>query len=154
MIKGLSQSVLIFFIAILVPNGLRLSPEFSIIDFVAVCLTLFLVAVGFSSLFTAMAVRVKKWETLIAVVNLLNLPLLFVSSALLPISSMPDWLQGIAKVNPISVGADVSRTLIVYGSLSPPQTTDVLFGMTYLLAFAALTTFIGVITSKLALKAE
>ena len=153
-IKGLSQSVLVFFIAIVVPNGLRLSPEFNTIDFIAVFFTLFLVAVGFSSLFTAMAVRVKKWETLIAVVNLLNLPLLFASSALIPISSMPDWLQGIAKVNPISVGADVSRTLVVYGSLSPPQTTDVLFGMTYLLAFAVLTTFIGVMTSRLALKAE
>jgi ABC-2 type transport system permease protein len=153
-VKGLSQSVLIFFIAVLVPNGLRLSPKFNAFDFIAVFFTLFLLAIGFSSLFTAMAVRVKKWETLIAIVNLLNLPLLFASSALLPISSMPEWLQGIAKVNPISVGADVSRMLIVYGSLNQSQTTDVFFGMSYLLGFAALTTFIGVITSKLALKAE
>ena len=154
MIKGMGQSILVFLIAILVPSGLRLSSAFNALDFIGIFFTLFLLGLGFSSLFTAVAVRIAKWETLIGVVNLLNLPLLFASSALLPISSMPDWLQPVARVNPISVGADVSRTLMVHGSLNPSQTTTVLFGSAYLLGFAALTTIVGVITARLALKAE
>lgn len=67
---------------------------------------------------------------------------------------MPDWLQTIAKVNPISIGADVSRTLIVNGSLNATQRTTVSFGLAYLTAFAAFFTIVGMITSRLALKAE
>lgn len=153
-VKGMVQAVIIFFIAMIIPNGLRLSPDFNLLDLAGIFAALFLLAFGFSSLFTAFAVRITKWESLIAMVNLLNLPLLFTSSALLPIASMPAWLQAIAKVNPISIGADVSRMLMVYGSLNAEQTASVMLGFAYLLSFAVFFTVIGVITSRLALKAE
>lgn len=33
-----------------------------------------------------------------------GLPLLFASNALFPTSLMPDWLQNVAKVNPVTYG--------------------------------------------------
>jgi len=92
-----------------------------------------------------------KWESLVAVVNLLNLPLLFSSSALLPVTSMPDWLQAIARINPISKAADVTRTLIVQGSV---DFSSMMFDMTYLIAFAAILTIAGGIASVIALRTE
>jgi ABC-2 type transport system permease protein len=149
--KGLLQSAIVFGIALFIPDGLKLGSGFSIVSLLLLFLTLFLLSLGFSSLFTAIAIRMTKWETLIAVVNLLNLPLLFSSSALLPISTMPDWLQAFANINPISKGADVARTLIIKGSID----LSVLGAdMTYLLGFAIILTIMGGIASVIALRTE
>ncbi len=69
-------------------------------------------------MFSAIAIHVGKWETPIAIVNLINLPLLFASSILLPTGSFHGWLQTMAKVNTISKAAEVIRLLIVNGSLN------------------------------------
>jgi len=95
--------------------------------------------------------RITKWESLVAVVNLLNLPLLFSSSALLPVTSMPGWLQAIAKINPISKAADATRTLIVQGSV---DLSVIMLNLTYLIAFAAVLTVAGGIASIIALRTE
>jgi ABC-2 type transport system permease protein len=147
-IKGLLQSVIIFGIALFIPDGLKLTSGFGVAEFSLLFLTLFLLSLGFSSLFTAIAMRMTKWETLVAVVNL---PLLFSSSALLPISSMPDWLQTVANINPISKGADAARTLIVQGSINLSSLAS---DMAYLLVFAIILTIIGGIASILALRTE
>jgi ABC-2 type transport system permease protein len=153
-IKGMAQAFIIFFIALIIPNGLVLASGFNVLDFLGVFAALILLAVGFSSMFTAIAIRVAKWETLIAVVNFINLPLLFASNALLPITSFPAWLQSVAQVNPISKAAEVARLLIVNGSLNSSQMWTLTTDFIYLVGFAAIFTIIGVITARLALKAE
>jgi ABC-2 type transport system permease protein len=40
-------------------------------------------------------------------------PLTFASSAFVPISTMPGWLQAWAKVNPISIWTNTLRTLVL-----------------------------------------
>jgi ABC-2 type transport system permease protein/oleandomycin transport system permease protein len=49
-------------------------------------------------------------------------PVTFVSSAFVPIESMPGWLQPIAQANPFSVAVDAVRAL----ALGEPATRDVL----------------------------
>jgi ABC-2 type transport system permease protein len=153
-VKGMVQAFIIFFIALLIPGGLVLASGFGISNFLGIFVALTLLAVGFASLFTAIAIRVAKWETLIAVINFINLPLLFTSNALLPLNSFPDWLKSIAEVNPISKAAEVGRLLIVNGTLTGNQLTTFYYDMTYLVAFAGILTLIGIITAKYALKAE
>jgi len=150
-VKGLIQSIIVFSMALFIPDGLRLSSNFGVAQGLLVFLTLFLLSLGFSSLFTAIAIRMTKWETLVAVVNLLNLPLLFSSSALLPIASMPDWLQAVARINPISRAADVVRTLIVQAGV---DLSVIMMDLTYLFAFAVILTIIGYMASRIALRAE
>lgn len=149
--KGLIQSIIIFSVALFIPDGLRPASNFGIADFLLIFLALFLLSLGFSSLFTAIAIRMTKWETLVAVVNLLNLPLLFSSSALLPIASMPGWLQAVARVNPISRAADLARTLIVQGSV---DLSLIAMDLAYLFAFGTILTVIGHVASIVALRAE
>jgi ABC-2 type transport system permease protein/oleandomycin transport system permease protein len=49
-------------------------------------------------------------------------PLVFASSAFVPVSSMPGWLQPFANHQPVSVTASAVRALVIGG----PTTPDVL----------------------------
>ena len=59
--------------------------------------------------------RTKNSETVFAIAGFLTLPLLFMSTALVPASFMPDWMQNVSKVNPISYGVDAIRVLMLSG---------------------------------------
>ncbi|MEM1947571.1 MAG: ABC transporter permease [Candidatus Caldarchaeum sp.] len=95
-----------------------------------------LLALGLTSLFIAIGVRLKSWESQTAVMNLLNLPLMFASNALYPINLMPEWLQTIARINPISYAVNALRQSLLYGEAAniAALTTDLLavslFGVT------------------------
>nr|WP_188979876.1 ABC transporter permease [Halocalculus aciditolerans] len=45
--------------------------------------------------------------------NLLQFSLLFVSSAFLPVSVLPEWMQVVATVNPVTYGVDAVRALML-----------------------------------------
>ncbi|MFB6165749.1 MAG: ABC transporter permease [Haloarculaceae archaeon] len=78
-----------------------------------------IVAVGivFSIWFTAFsnitALYTRDTESTIIAVNLLQFPLLFLSSAFLPLSVLPEWIQAVATVNPITYGVDAARALML-----------------------------------------
>ena len=77
-----------------------------------------IVAVGivFSVWFTAfsnvMALLTRDQESTIIAVNLLQFPLLFLSSAFLPLDILPGWVQTVAALNPITYGVDAARALM------------------------------------------
>lgn len=146
-IRGLVQASIIFVAALLMPGGLVLANPSPII-ILTIFGALFLLALGFSSLFVAIALRIKRWETLIAISNLVNLPLLFASSALFPTSIMPIWLQRVASVNPISYSADLARTLFIEGVITP----NVIFDFQVLIIFAITFTGIGSFASRYGLR--
>jgi ABC-2 type transport system permease protein len=108
--------------------GLTLSPDFSLIDLLGMILVLALLAVGFSCVFISVALAVENQETLFGLINLLNLPVMFASAALFPLSGMPDWLQTVAKANPLTWAADACRTFAFHNP-SPifPVWQEVLF---------------------------
>ncbi|MEM4494184.1 MAG: ABC transporter permease [Candidatus Caldarchaeum sp.] len=105
---------------------------------------LFFLALGLTSLFIALGLRLKSWESQAAVMNLLNLPLMFASNALYPIALMPAWLQAVAQANPISYAVDAVRQSFILGAAANTATllTDLMvttgFGMGLLLLSAYL----------------
>jgi ABC-2 type transport system permease protein len=103
---------------------------------------LFLMSFGLSSLFVMLALRSSDWQTQMAVINLLNLPLLFASNAMLPITIMPAWLQTVVKLNPVSYANDATRQLLL-GSTSTLAPLWVDFGV--LAVFAALLSILGIV---------
>ena len=106
-IRSLVQVSIILAFAILL--GLQLSPNFTPINLLGVYAILFLLCMGLSSLFLMLGIRSTRWETQMAIVNLLNLPLMFASNALFPTNAMPDWLKPIANLNPITYTTDAVR---------------------------------------------
>jgi len=72
-----------------------------------------LFSLWFVSLSNALAVVTKDQESTIIGANLLQFPLLFVSSAFLPLDSLPDWIQFVATYNPVTYGVDAARAIML-----------------------------------------
>ncbi|MEM3068358.1 MAG: ABC transporter permease [Nitrososphaerales archaeon] len=149
-IRGLFQAALVFSIAF--AFGLQAGNAFNVLDLLGVFAGLFLLSIGLSSLFIALTIRVKSWEAHMAVVNLLNLPLMFASSALFPINMMPDWLQSIAKVNPISYASDLVRAFILHSSSVGLDISRIALNFEVLIAFAVIFSFIGIVLAERGLR--
>jgi len=140
-IRALVQATIVLGIAYVF--GLSVGADFTPLNMIGVYAALFLISIGLSSIFILIAIRSTKQETQMAVVNLLNLPLMFASNALFSTSLMPDWLQTIAKINPVTYATDATRQLILY-SINMQQ---LLFDFAYLGVFAAVFTTIGIVLS-------
>ena len=78
--------------------------------------------------FIWIGVLVKKPETTQIAGMLVTFPLMFASSAYVPVASLPGWLQALAKVNPLSYTVDAARGL----SLGNPSSGA--FGKSILIA--------------------
>jgi ABC-2 type transport system permease protein len=97
--------------------GARLAPAGPALLPAALCLALF--AAAFSALSTALALRARSQETMAAFVHLVNLPILFTSTALVPARQMPDWLAAAARCNPLTLAVDAWRGALLFGE--PPS---------------------------------
>jgi len=109
---------------------------------------IFLVAMGLSGLFVMLSLRSSDWQTQMAIINLLNLPLLFASNALFPVKIMPTWLQDVVKVNPVSYAIDGIRQMLIGATGTNPLWLD----FTVVFGFAAFFSIIGIIASWRLLK--
>ncbi|MBD2145556.1 MULTISPECIES: ABC transporter permease [Sphaerospermopsis] len=77
----------------------------------AIALIVFLLALGVTAISLGLAFALPGHIELIAVIFVTNLPLLFASTALAPLSFMPGWLQAIATLNPLSYAIEPIRYL-------------------------------------------
>lgn len=113
-IRAMIQVAVVFGIALAftyIPGltGLTLKASFGMMDLAGLFVVVFLLSVGFAALFVTIALAVENQETLFGVINLLNLPLMFASATLFTTALMPDWLQAVAKVNPLTLASDAMR---------------------------------------------
>ena len=99
-------------------------------------LGLVLLAVGFSALFLAMTAASTDWQTPGVIANFITMPLMFASGALFPAINYPDWMQFIARYNPVGFAALLGRGVLIFGS------ADWVY-LAYLAIFAALTLVVG-----------
>lgn len=72
-------------------------------------------AAAFSSLSCALALRTRAQEAMATFVHVVNMPMLFTSSALVPTKQMPAWLAGIAQWNPLTLTVDALRAALLPG---------------------------------------
>jgi ABC-2 type transport system permease protein len=140
-LRALVQATIVILVATLL--GMQYKPNLSILDFLSVYLALFLMALGLSSLFIMLAIRASSWESQMAIMNLLNLPLLFSSNAFYPIDIMPSWLQPVAYINPITYTNDIVRQSLLGVQGINPLFIDYL----YLLSFASFLATLGIVLS-------
>jgi len=141
-IRALVQATIVLGIAYVI-GPLSVSANFSILNLLGVYAALFLISMGLSSIFILIAIRSTRQETQMAVVNLLNLPLMFASNAMFPSSLMPEWLQMIAKINPVTYATDATRQLILYTVDMNQLAIDFLFLGTFAVVFST----IGIVLS-------
>jgi ABC-2 type transport system permease protein/oleandomycin transport system permease protein len=65
-------------------------------------------------------------------------PLVFASSAFVPVDSMPGWLQGFASNQPVSVTVDAVRGLMLGGAEAGDIVASVLWSVGLIAVFAPL----------------
>src|SRR5439155_17358573 len=83
-------------------------------------------------------------ESMATFVHLVNMPLLFTSSALVPARQMPDWLAALSRVNPLTLAVDASRDALLLGEFSSlGMALMLLTAIGIVLLAAAWTTAIG-----------
>jgi ABC-2 type transport system permease protein len=80
-------------------------------------LGIFGVTIIFGGVFMAysniVALVTRDREATVMISNLLTFPLLFISSAFLPLDVLPGWIQAVAVANPITYGVDGIRALML-----------------------------------------
>lgn len=87
----------------------------NIAGLLAISLIIFLLVLGVTGLSLGLAFALPGHIELIAVIFVTNLPLLFASTALAPLSFMPNWLQWVASLNPLSYAIEPIRYLYLHG---------------------------------------
>jgi ABC-2 type transport system permease protein len=104
--RGMTQSSLMLALGIAV-FGFRFHGTF--FESVATIFVALPLSFAMNWLFIWIGVLVKKPETTQIAGMLVTFPLMFASSAYVPIASLPGWLQAVAKVNPLSYTVDAAR---------------------------------------------
>ncbi|SFL35825.1 ABC transporter permease [Streptomyces pini] len=66
-------------------------------------------------IFIALAAWLRKVEVLSSIGFFVNFPLMFASSAFVPVEVLPGWLAAVATVNPVSHAVEASRDLALGG---------------------------------------
>jgi len=98
-----------------------------------------LLSIGVASLSNGVALLLRKEESVIAAVNLMLLPLLFLSSAFLQQNLAPQWIQDFAKYNPANWAITAGRTALMNGASS----SGVMKNTLYLVVFAVVCTWLA-----------
>jgi ABC-2 type transport system permease protein len=140
-IRAIFQAAIVALVAFAL--GLVTGSNFAWWSILGVFAIVFLISVGLSSFFTALTLRATRMEMPQAIFQLITLPLMFASSAYFPIDKMPDWLQAIASVNPISYTIDAVRRLMIFSDGYGPLALDFAF----VGVFAVIVTVICVVLS-------
>jgi ABC-2 type transport system permease protein len=73
---------------------------------------LFLLAFALCSIGLLIAARVQQMQTMMGVMQMLVLPLSFLSGALYPISNLPTWLETLTMLNPVTYAVHAIRTTV------------------------------------------
>jgi len=83
----------------------------------AALVALVLFALAYASLSCWVALETKAQESMAIFVHVVNVPLLFTSTALVPSSQMPAWLEALSRWNPLSLVANGLREALLLGQM-------------------------------------
>jgi ABC-2 type transport system permease protein/oleandomycin transport system permease protein len=108
-VTNVVQLVVMFAVGFLV--GFRFSSSAG--EVIAGIVLLLLIGYAFSWVFAFIGLTASSPEAANAYSFIILFPLTFVSSAFVPVESMPDWLQPIAQHNPFTVMVNASRSLFL-----------------------------------------
>ena len=110
----------VFTVIIITAVGLAVGfrPTTGVLAYVAAVLLILLFAYALSWGFAVIGLSAPNSETAQVMSFPILFPLIFVSSAFVPVASMPSWLQGFATYQPVSVTVSACRALMIGGPTS------------------------------------
>ncbi len=88
-------------------------PYTPVLAYIGLLGLIFLMGLGFTFFSSMIAIKLTSFEGLNAIMSLLTMPLFFTSGALVPIPAMPEPLQFIAYVNPVTYTVEGMKALLL-----------------------------------------
>lgn len=98
-----------------------------------------LIALGMTTLGIWVAWRMESSQGFHAVMNLLLMPMLFLSGAFFPLSGAAGWLRWLMVINPLTYGVSLLRSALNLQAATPGPTSDPRLALLVCLGFAGLT---------------
>jgi ABC-2 type transport system permease protein len=125
----------VFVVSLMFVVGLLVGwdPDQDVVSVLAGLLLVLAFSYSLSWLFAIVGLIVRDAETAQAATFPIMAPLVFASSAFVPVSSMPAWLQTFAEHQPVSVVCDAVRHLTVGGG----STSDVVAALAWIVGIVA-----------------
>lgn len=112
-VVGLSSLQSLFILLVAMLAGVRYATGLAGI---AACLFFgALFGAGIASLSVALAFVLRNHGEFFTITGFVTLPLMFVSSALVPLDLMPGWLRALAQFNPMTHAIEAVRSLVLDG---------------------------------------
>jgi ABC-2 type transport system permease protein len=119
-IRLLLQAFVVALLGIAIGAQVRIDPLALLVALVGLALF----ALAYASLSCWVALKTKAQESMAVFVHVVNMPLLFTSTALVPSHQMPAWLETLARWNPLSLVANGLREALLLGQM--PDATNLL----------------------------
>lgn len=107
-VQVLIQSVIIIAVSWALTENMTIDP----VSILLCLVIIFLLGVGFAGLSNAFAIILQREEPLVAIGNLMTLPLMFFSSAMIPKAFMPEWIKYMSVVNPVDYAVESVRAAL------------------------------------------
>jgi ABC-2 type transport system permease protein len=98
---------------------------------VALIAEMFILGFALTAFGLVIAARVRQMQAMMGLMQMVMLPLIFLSGALYPITNLPGWLNFLVKINPITYAVHLIRTTVfehisvtpaAMAQLNPPLT--------------------------------
>jgi ABC-2 type transport system permease protein len=153
MTRMLIQAVIILGVAFL--GGLRfvdgslqatITYEYGILGVAGALVIALIFGLMLAGLNVTIALTTRNSESTFVISNFLTFPLLFTSSAQLPIEILPEWLQVVARFNPVTYTVDALRVLLYGAEIAPAgftATSTITSAVLILLIASTITLSIG-----------
>jgi ABC-2 type transport system permease protein len=83
-----------------------------VLGVVGIIIVAMILGCGFAAVSIIIGTKAATQEAFWGIINFMGLPLLFMSSALFPLTLMPNWLASLAKYNPLTYAIDAIRFFV------------------------------------------
>lgn len=114
------QSIVILVLAPVV--GVSLTPVLALV----ILSEIFLLSFTLTALGLVVVARIQQIQTVMGIMQMVVLPLSFLSGALYPITGLPGWLTFLVKINPVTYVVNPVRTAVFSNLDAPPAALDAL----------------------------
>jgi len=129
------QGIIIF------PFAFLIGAHIDLAIFLQALPVMLLISAGLVCIGLTFASLLKSFEGFGLIQTFINLPMFFLSGALFPLSTVPDWLLWISYANPLTYGVDALRSIMMGSAWIPLFPMPVDIGV--LIAFDAVMFFLG-----------
>ncbi|MFQ6105649.1 MAG: ABC transporter permease [Candidatus Hydrothermarchaeaceae archaeon] len=136
---GVIQSITSGVVALIFALAMGVHLKTGFTGFILMVLLMFLTSFGFIGMSTALGTRITQLEQFMVVMQILIMPMWFLSGGLYPLESMPYWMKPLACINPLTYATDAMRSVMIRGIIWKTLALDI----SIILAFAVMMFVVG-----------